>query len=347
MLSPFDYDYLLPEGLIAQTPAEPRDSARLFVYDTRNDTIAFDTFRNIGAYVPKSLFVMNDTKVVPSRLVATRANEREMELFILMDEGWIEGKYVHALVDTYVEVGELLTVQDHVFEVIDNKEKWMVLLPHFPQADLEPLLFTYGVTPIPPYIEKGNMTEAELRARYQSILASCDASVAAPTASLHFTHELVDMLKARHARFATVTLHVGLGTFAPIFEEQVTARKLHRERFEVSDTTANAIAAARTEGVPIVGVGTTVVRTLESAKDDLLLGRGAAGATDIFIYPPHQFTFPDALVTNFHVPKSSLMCMVDAYLAHKHASRRILDLYHIAMREHFRFYSFGDAMLIV
>ena len=172
-------------------------------------------------------------------------------------------------------------------------------------------------------------------------------SVAAPTASLHFTPALVKQLEAAGSTFAPVTLQVGLGTFAPVFAENFQTKKLHSEQFFVPEDTATEILAARQASRPIIGIGTTVVRTLESAKESLAAGRGTYGTTEKFIFSPYEFTYPDILMTNFHVPKSSLLCLVQAYLEHKGAKRHIIDLYKIGIQEQFRFYSFGDAMVIL
>lgn len=347
MLSSFDYDYVLPEGLIAQTPAVPRDSARLFVYDTSTDTVVFDVFQNIGAYLPQALYVINDTKVVPSRIRVLRDTGKEIELHIYIEQGWVNGTCLQGNTEEHVCIGEKLTVHGFEFEVIAVSETGVIVSPLFSKESLEPLLFEHGVSPVHPYIEKGARSAETFYPECQATNGAAESFVATPTASLHFTRALMDTLTARGALFTSVTLQMGLGTFATIDDDPSAANHSHREHFEVRDETAQAIISARTAHVPVVAVGTTVVRTLESAKQEILAGTGACGAAKIDMYPPHEFTFPDALITNFHIPKSNLMCMVDAYLVHKRAERRILDLYHIAMREHFRFYSFGDAMLIV
>lgn len=342
-----EYAYTLPPELVAQTPVEPRDSARLFVYDTSTDTVQLSTFSELGAYLPtKALLVCNDTQVVPARLRAETADGKPIELFLLMNDSNTPRGEVRALVDRRILVGDRVRVGPYEFVATDNRDKWMTLTPQFPLTLLPDLLQVDGTTPIPPYIKDSTLSEAQLRKRYQSVFARRPASVAAPTASLHFTERLLGELTASGFELEYVTLHVGLGTFAPVLPEQMEARKLHEEWYEVGDAVARHLRGAHEEKRPIVAVGTTVVRTLESARRSVLAGRGDVGTTELFIAPPYDFIFPDALITNFHVPRSSLMCLVDAFLAHKQAKRRILELYERAIREQFRFYSFGDGMLI-
>lgn len=342
-----EYAYTVPPELIATAPVKPRDAARLFVYDTVNDEVSFATFRELGRYLPPSTIVFNDTKVVPARLQGETEAGEPIEIFILMDAGIVEGRYVRALVNRPVKVDDILRVQGHTFTVRDNRQKWMDLEFSFTPDELERLLSTAGTTPIPPYIKDTPLHETDLRTEYQTIFARNEASVAAPTAALHFTEELVRELTATGCEFLPVTLHVGLGTFAPVVPAHLSLKRLHSERYEVGAAVSARLRDARLAGRPIVAIGTTVVRTLESAKAEILSGQAAHGATDLFIMPPHQFAFPDMLITNFHVPRSSLMCMVDAFLMHKQAKRGILELYEMAIRERFRFYSFGDGMLIL
>ncbi len=342
------YHYTLPAELVASHPVEPRDRARLLVYDTKHDHISVATFRELPAYLPPaSLLVFNNTKVVPARLSVSADRGDVLELLLLIDEGIQEGGFVHGLVSRFVAIGEVLSVGGVNFVVRDNREKWMKLETRASYEALLRLLEAYGTTPIPPYIKGILPEEAVLRSEYQSVFATRAASVAAPTASLHFTHELLAALKSAHHTTTEVTLHVGLGTFAPVGPENLEQKRLHLERYQVNQVTSSVIKSARDTSKPIVAVGTTVVRTLESARERLLKGEPASGATDLFIMPPYQFTIPDALVTNFHVPRSSLMCMVDAFLQHKRSSRSLLWLYEYAIAEKFRFYSFGDGMLIL
>lgn len=336
------YDYELPKELIASTPAEPRDSARLFVYNTKTDDVRFDYFYNLSAHLPEeSLLVLNTTKVVPARVKLKKENGGMVEILFLINEKTGDN-VIPCLADRKLYVDSVLFFPNGKSVVVRKQtEERFFLELQFPREDLPALLEQYGTTPIPKYI-KGNMLHEEvLRERYQTIFADVPLSVAAPTASLHFTERVFASLAEKHISHVPVTLHVGLGTFAPVKDENIAEKKLHNEWFEIPEESAKLIRVAKEHNHPVVAVGTTVVRTLESAA------RGMHGATDIFIFPPFEFKVPDALITNFHVPKSSLMMLVDAFLKDKNAKRGILDLYAIAIKEKFRFYSFGDAMLLL
>lgn len=341
------YDYELPEGLIANEPAEPRDSARLLVYRSATDEVELMQVKDLPQLLPNTHFVINDTRVLPARLKAHGEGGKPVELLVLVDQGFGADATVRVLVNRFTPVGECVAVGDAQFEVLENTEKAMVMRFSGDQQELEELLHEAGETPLPPYIDREAGSEAARRMQYQTIFAANDPSVAAPTASLHFTPALIENLTGAGVQFSPVTLQVGLGTFAPIFEENFASGKLHREFFSVPEESARAIKHAKETGIPVVAVGTTVVRTLESAKDSILAGEGVVDSTEIFIYPPYQFTVPDCMMTNFHVPRSSLMCLVDAYLKDKGAKRSLMELYSIAVQEKFRFYSFGDAMLII
>ncbi len=345
-MSPLDaYDYTLPPELIAHEPAEPREAARLFVYDTATDTVSIHTVADLPSLIPQSLLVVNDTTVVPARVHGT-LRDRPIELLILVDQGVGEDGTVSALVNRGVKVGDEVAVPLGTFTVLENHERAMLVRYSGGSAGLTALLREYGETPLPPYIDSPS-PEIIRRAQYQTVFAAADApSVAAPTASLHFTPELLTRLMAAGTSRTTITLQVGLGTFAPVYPSHFENKQLHEEHYFVSETSAQAIAAARAAQMPVVAVGTTVVRTLETAKAAILAGKVTYGATDIFIFPPYQFTFPDVLMTNFHVPKSSLMCLVQAFLEHKGARRHLTDLYAEAIAARLRFFSFGDAMLI-
>lgn len=348
------YDYHLPKELIANAPASPRDSARLLVYNTATDEIALDTFRHIGKYLPaRSLLVFNDTKVVPARLWLKKETGGKIQVLLSMNEYLPTDTLVKGVVDRTIHVGAKLFFHSGDFlEVVKQEEQYFYFKPHISKGSLWTLLDHEGVTPIPPYIKGSTLSEHALREKYQSILAKHPASVAAPTASLHFTNRVLDDLAARHMKHTEVTLHVGAGTFAPIGEQNFTSKKLFTEYYAVTRGSAANITRAKESGFPVIPVGTTALRTLESAA----VGTAGAtswkveersGATNIFIYPPYEFKIADGLITNFHVPRSSLMLLVDALLKHKHAKRDIHALYAVAMKEKFRFYSFGDGMLIL
>lgn len=352
------YNYELPARLLANQPVSPRDSARLFVYDTKTDQIFFDTFLNLDKYLPKdSLLVFNDTKVVPARVHLHREKQfggrggGKVEVLLLMNE-WRPGdKLIKGMVDRKVELGQKLYFDNkNWLEAKKQEANIFYFCPNFAWSKLRILLDQYGETPIPHYLKEATLNEKKLRERYQSVFAKHSGSVAAPTASLHFTSRVLGKLKRRGIDRTFVTLNVGMGTFAPISEESFRLNKLHSEWIEVSKKTAEKINHARSRGFKIVTVGTTATRTLESA---VVAGKKfykvneIRGNTDIFIYPPYHFKLVDALLTNFHLPKSSLMLLVDAFLEDKKAKKGIFDLYEIAIKNDFRFYSFGDAMLVL
>lgn len=362
------YDYDLPEELVRKEGVEPRDSARLFVYDTKTSAITHDFFYNIAKYLPEhSLLVLNDTRVVPARLHLKKATGGKIEVFVLMNEWDGESEEIPVLVDRKCGVGwKLFFPSGEYFEVVRQEEnKFFVLLKpsnSLPESrcvslwaggetavkTLEELLDEFGETPIPPYLkeEEWLRDEEKLRARYQTIFAEAGKSVAAPTAALHFTEKVFASLREKNIDQAHVTLDVGLGTFAPLKEDHFTRKKLHQEYISLSPETADRINQAKREKRNIIAVGTTALRTLESCTKN---GSAEAfsGHTDIFISPPHHFQIPDTLITNFHIPKSSLMLLVDAFLRDKGAKRNLIKLYEEAIKERYAFYSFGDSMLIL
>ena len=343
-----DYDYHLPKEQIANRPASPRDSARLFVYNTKTDEVAFDVFGGIGRYLPHpSMLVFNDTKVIPARLWLKKETGGKIAVLLMMNEFQAGDTVLKGVVDRKVLPGsKLYFCSGDFLEIMKQDGQFFFFRPSVSMKTLRTLMEKEGVTPVPPYIKDTKLSELTLRKKYQSVLAKHPASVAAPTASLHFTDRLLTKLAHNKVEHTEVTLHVGLGTFAPIGEKNIREKKLFTELYDISYSSARVINKAKAEGVPVIPVGTTAMRTLESAAR---AGQLAARSdkTNIFIYPPYKFQIADALITNFHVPKSSLMLLVDALLKHKKAKRDILELYDIAIREKFRFYSFGDGMLIL
>jgi S-adenosylmethionine:tRNA ribosyltransferase-isomerase len=347
-----NYDYCLPRELIANSPASPRDSARLFVYNTTTDEIAFDTFAHIDQYLPTpSLLIFNNTKVVPARLWLTKETGGKIEVLLMMNEYRHGDELIKGVVDRRILPEAILTFKSGAtLTVVKQEEQFFFFKPSVAMSKIWELLNAEGVTPIPPYIKGAALSETALREKYQSILAKYPASIAAPTASLHFTNRLLSKLEQKGVKRTEVTLHVGAGTFAPIDETNFRTKKLFTEYIDITKTSADAINRAKTLGIPVIPVGTTAMRTIESAAQNQCQGLALtswSGPTNIFIYPPYEFKVADGLITNFHVPKSSLLLLVDALLRHKKAKRGILDLYNIAIREKFRFYSFGDGMLIL
>jgi len=333
------YDYAFPETLIAQNPASPRDSAKLLIYDRKNDEVAESTFAHIGEYLPKNaVLVFNQTKVFPARLKVTKPTGGEARILYIATEG----DCIRVMSDRKLIVGtNVLIAKDLFLTVVSHDEKQYLLKPSFPIQQLAAVLERYGITPIPPYIKKTPLTESALRKRYQTVFAKHSGSVAAPTASLHFTDRLLKKLQRSGIDIRFVTLHVNIGTFAPLTQEHLDTGALHIEQYEIDKETAAFLNNAKKEGRPIIGVGTTVVRTLESAtkKGEL---KNLSDNTSIFIQEGYRFTFIDGMITNFHVPQSSLLMLVAALIG----KDKLFELYRLAIKHKFRFFSFGDGMLI-
>ncbi len=334
------YDYDFPQELIAKAPASPRDSARLLVYDRRTGERHDAIFRDIGAFLPKNaVLVLNTTKVIPARLALRRATGGTVSVLALGTSA--EG--VRVMANRKLKIGEKLelTEGDH-FTVAASEGKYWLLHPSFTASRLQEMLDAHGQMPLPPYIKQTPLSPAEQRREYQSVFASVPGSIAAPTASLHFTPELPETLLRSGIEIVTLTLHVHLGTFAPLTDEQWQKGALHSEEYVIDPEAVSRLEVAKAAGRPIVAVGTTVVRTLESASDGSGRIIRPRGTTDLFIREGYRFTFVDSLVTNFHVPRSSLLMLVSAFTGRE----KVLELYRHAIAEHYRLFSFGDAMLI-
>lgn len=342
-----DYNYKLPKELIANAPAEPRDSARLMVYSTRTDEVVFDSFANLARYIPEgSVLVLNDTKVVPARLQLMKATGGIVNILFLMNE-WDGSETIRGLPDRAVGEGEQLTLVNRpIIEAVSHMREEFTFKLRVNAVEFRELCQTYGRTPLPPYIHSTD-PEEKIRTEYQSVFASEPASVAAPTASLHFTDRVFSALDMKGIARAKVTLHVGRGTFSPVTKEMELSGKLHPEPIHVSAESAAMISAAKAAGKPVVAAGTTALRLLESAAEQILAGHRYDGETTLFIRPPYPFKAADALITNFHLPGTSLLTLLDAFLQSKGAKRDWRALYEIAVKDRFRFYSFGDAMLIL
>lgn len=349
------YAYDLPERLIRKKGVEPRDSARLFVYDTRTDTVTLDTFSHLAKYLPeRSLIVLNNTKVLPVRLWLHKETGGKIEVFVLANQ--IEDEHrIPVLVDRKVSLGQkLLFPNGDYLEVVDQEENLFFVKLVSGSATLSgevldhlyTLLEMFGETPLPHYLEGADTSEDVLRKRYQTVFAREGASVAAPTASLHFTEQVFQSLEEKRIETVALTLNVGLGTFAPLREEHFVSGTLHAEHVNVSRETARLINEAKAAKRDIVSVGTTTTRTLEYLMKQGEI-KAYSGKTDMFIYPPYEFQAIDHLITNFHLPKSSLMLLVDAFLQYKKAKRSVMELYAVAIENDFAFYSFGDSMLIL
>ena len=346
-MKPQDYNYRLPQELIAHTPAEPRDSARLFIYSTKTDEIVFDTFAHIARYIPSgALLVLNNTQVVPARLELMKLTGGSVRILFLVNE-WDKKGSIKGLPDRKINVGDQLYFNHHaIIEVIAQNNEEFTFRLHISVEEFEKLCTSHGQTPLPPYIHS-SLSEETARTKYQTIFASKPSSVAAPTASLHFTENVLQSLASKGVERTSVTLHVGRGTFSPLTAQAIQDKRLHAEPIEVSQESAEQIQRAKKEGRMIVSSGTTATRTLESTAEYLLKGEGYTGETSLMISPPYSFKIVDAMITNFHLPNTSLVMLVDSFLQSKGAKKSWRELYERAIQDKFRFYSFGDAMLII
>lgn len=336
-----DFDYELPEELIAQDPLEDRSSSRLMVLDRKTGDVEHRHFRDILDYLnPGDCLVINNTKVIPARLYGAKEDtQAKIEVLLLKrkeNDVWETlvkpGK--KAKPGTRIVFGDGLLVG----EVIDVVEEGNRLIQFHYDGIFEEILDQLGQMPLPPYITH----QLQDKNRYQTVYAKYDGSAAAPTAGLHFTKELLSAVKEKGVDIAEVTLHVGLGTFRPVKVENVLDHHMHSEFYMVSAEAAEKINHAKERGHRVISVGTTSTRTLESAADESGRLKETSGWTEIFIYPGYQFKVIDALITNFHLPQSTLVMLVSALAGREH----VLDAYKLAVQEKYRFFSFGDAMLI-
>jgi S-adenosylmethionine:tRNA ribosyltransferase-isomerase len=337
-LSDFDYD--LPEALIAQEPAYERDRSRLMVLDRVSGGIEHRVFSDIEACLrPGDLLVLNDTKVFPCRLPATKPGGGKAEIFLLFEQGrnlW------RALVKGGVRPGNRLTLAAGAeAEVVAGHEDATRTVRFHGIVDIRDILNEIGGIPLPPYIKR-QPSERD-RERYQTVFAAREGAVAAPTAGLHFTPELLRRLEHKDIEFAVVTLHVGPGTFLPVRVELISDHSMLPEKYTISATAAASINRARAENRRVLAVGTTSVRTIETAADDNGLVSPGEGSSKLFICPGYRFKATGGLITNFHLPKSTLLMLVSAFAGRD----RVLSAYRAAVAEQYRFYSYGDAMLIV
>ncbi len=338
-----DFDYPLPDELVAQAPVDPRDASRLLVLPPEGDP-AHRGFAELPELLaPGDLLVFNDTKVIPARLVGRKGSGGKAELLLCepLDGGL--GRRWRALgqASKPIRAGAVLTFDglEARVDAVEGEGFYLVTLDR-EGAALEAALERAGRVPLPPYIRRE--AGAEDAVRYQTIWARAPGSAAAPTAGLHFTPGLLERLAARGVHRTAVTLHVGPGTFLPIRGDALEGHRMHAERYEVSPEAAAAVAAARARGGRVVAVGTTSVRTLESAWRDGAVQAGA-GRTELFVRPGHAFGAVDALVTNFHLPRSTLLVLVCAF----GGTARVLAAYREAVAARYRFFSYGDAMLLL
>lgn len=336
-----DFYFDLPQELIAQDPLDDRSSSRLLVMNKETGAIEHHIFREIINYLnPGDCLVINDTKVIPARLYGSKVGtDAKIEILLLKrkeNDVWETlvkpGK--KAKPGTRISFGDGLLMG----EVLDVVEEGNRLIQFSYEGIFEEILDKLGQMPLPPYITH----QLKDKNRYQTVYAKHDGSAAAPTAGLHFTPELLATLEEKGVKIAHVTLHVGLGTFRPVKVENVTDHHMHSEFYIVEESQAKLINDTKAAGGRIISVGTTSCRTLESAADENGVVKAGSGWTDIFIYPGYRFKVLDCLITNFHLPESTLLMLVSALAGKEH----ILNAYETAVRERYRFFSFGDAMLI-
>jgi len=348
-----DFNYELPEELIAQDPLERRSDSRLMVLDRKENTITHRHFRDIGEYLnPGDCLVVNDTKVIPARLLGVKADTgAAVEVLLLRNHG---DNVWEALVrpGKKMRPGAVVSFGDGLLtgtvESVAEEGNRMIRFSY--EGIWEELLDRLGEMPLPPYITH----KLQDRDRYQTVYATHEGSAAAPTAGLHFTPELLKELEAKGVRIARLTLHVGLGTFRPVKVESIEEHHMHSEYFELSEEAAELINRTKEEGGRVISVGTTSTRTLETVASRLAEESGADGSayiplkacsgwTDIFIFPGYRFKVVDSLITNFHLPESTLIMLVSAFYDREH----VLHAYETAVEERYRFFSFGDAMLLL
>ena len=336
-----DFDYYLPEELIAQTPVYPRDSSRLLVYDRKKDCIEHKTFHDIKSYLKEGdVLVRNNTKVLPARLFAFTPNGGRVEVLLLKRFDLTEWEVLVKPGKKAKPGAKLVISEELSLEVLSNvEESGGRRVKFFFDGVFEDIISRLGEMPLPPYITE----KLKDRDRYQTVYANVSGSAAAPTAGLHFTPELLKEIEDMGVEVVDVLLHVGLGTFRPVKVDDVNNHHMHSEYFEVSKESADKINKAKAEGRRIIAVGTTSVRTLESATNEKGEVVPQKADTDIFIYPGYKFKCVDALITNFHLPKSTLIMLVSALSSRE----KTLDIYNTAVEERYRFFSFGDACMIL
>lgn len=368
-----EFDFNLPKNLIAQKPASPRDACRLMILGRENETVRHERFYNLGTYLrPGDILVLNNSKVLPARLIGKKETGGKVEILLLRQISSASWECLVGFVPVAKQVGlEISFGKKLDGEIIKRAGDTAVIKFNLSGAKLMEKIFKIGQPPTPPYIKIKNQ-KSKIKEWYQTIYATKMGSVAAPTAGMHFTKKLLAKLKKIGVQIEYITLHVGLGTFQPVKEEDITKHKIHSEYFELDKKTAERLNAAKRAGRRIVACGTTTVRVLESCAHPVIaripsqretkqshqheLPREIAllrlamtelkpqtSETNIFIYPGYKFKFIDALITNFHVPKSTLIMLVSAFAGKKFVDRA----YQIAIKKKYRFYSFGDAMLIL
>jgi S-adenosylmethionine:tRNA ribosyltransferase-isomerase len=350
-----DFDFELPRELIAQTPLPRRDESRLMVLDRHSERLTHRRFAELIEYLrPGDVLVLNNSRVIPARLRAQNTQTAGQFEVLLLEENAVNDWWVmlrpgkRARRGTRIEFRDLKGEQTGVTAVvIEHNDEGHRRLRFEGTPNILNQVESLGEVPLPPYIIRASAAQMEAdRERYQTVYAELAGSVAAPTAGLHFTEALLGNIRARGVNVCFLTLHVGLGTFAPVKAESISEHVMHEERYEIPANTAEEINRAKRGGQRVLAVGTTTLRVLESARGEVQPGRGR---TRIFIHPPYEFKIVDGLVTNFHLPRSTLLMLVSAFAVPGEVRGRdvMLSAYHEAIREGYRFFSYGDAMLIL
>jgi len=356
-----DFQYALPPGLIAQRPLPERDSSRLLLLDRETGAVGHRSFRDLPALLrPGDLPVLNDTRVLPARLYGATPRGGRVEI-LLLEEAEATAWWAWVKPGRRARVGAAFSLPGGLtMRVLERGPEGRILLAFDGPPSVREVLERHGYTPLPPYIKRAapgaggtaplagppaGLREAhgEDRERYQTIYAREEGAIAAPTAGLHFTDAVLEEVRARGVEVASLTLHVGVGTFKPVREEEVERHRMEPERYRITEATARAVKEARGRGGRVVAVGTTTVRALESAADEEGAPRAGAGQASLFITPGYRFRVVDGLLTNFHLPGSTLLMLVSAFAGRE----RVLAAYREAIAARYRFYSYGDAMLIL
>ncbi|MBS6315076.1 MAG: tRNA preQ1(34) S-adenosylmethionine ribosyltransferase-isomerase QueA [Oscillospiraceae bacterium] len=337
-----DFYYDLPEELIAQTPVEPRNSSRLMKIDRKTGDIVHSRFYNLCDYLKKGdLLVLNDSRVLPARLYGEKKDTGSFIEFLLLEQKGDKLWEIICRPGKKAKVGTEFSFGNGILtaKVIEVKDDGNRIVKFSCEGNFYAVLDEIGQMPLPPYITE----KLEDKERYQTVYSKELGSAAAPTAGLHFTKEQLEEIRSMGVDIAYVTLHVGLGTFRPVKEDDILNHKMHSEHYHLSEETAEKINRTKASGGRVIAVGTTSCRTLESMELENGLVKSGDGYTDIFIYPGYKFKLLDGLITNFHLPESTLIMLVSAFLGYENT----MNAYKIAVEEKYRFFSFGDAMCIL
>jgi len=353
MFTPADFDYQLDPKYIAQIPADPRDSSKLLRLNRADQSLADHHFYDLPQFLTSNdVLVLNQTKVFPARLLGHKDSGGQVEILLLKPMGNDIWEALSGSLKTakFVRFGSELV--GHIIKKEKGTGNVLIQLETANDQPIESVIDKLGKIPIPPYIHSP-LTQKQLRNSYQTVYAKTTGSAAAPTAGLHFTDSIFNQLKQRNVQIETVTLHVGLGTFSKLKQSQIESKSLHPEWYSIAEDTADRLNQAKANGKRIIAVGTTTTRTLESAWKNNAIQSGS-NSTDLFIMPPHKFNVADALITNFHLPQSSLLMLVSAFMSQPNSPHPFTTFdssfthraYQHAINNNYRFFSFGDAMFI-